>query len=305
MQRPPSIARLLRTWTVVGVTSLVAVATLLPRRSTAQAPCSDCASGEPQDASGCCPATPAPAKPQPAPSKPPARPTAVGMATVAGGSFTMGDRGDVVTVATFSLDVTEVTVDAYTACAQSGQCTADHPGQQRTRNRMTFTADARCNYGVSGRGNHPMNCVDWGQSATYCHAQGKRLPTEEEWEWAARGGSQGRTYPWGNSAPDFQLCWSGVTKRDGTCPVGSFREGDAPGGIHDLAGNVEEWTSSNVRSTESYSEAEDARVMAKHPVYRGGDFALGLNNASVFRAASRYWISPSIRDSSIGFRCAR
>jgi formylglycine-generating enzyme required for sulfatase activity len=302
MQRPPSIARPLRTWTAVGVTSLVAVATLIPRWSTAQAPCRDCASGVPQDASGCCPATPAPAKPQPPSSNAPARPAAVAMATVPGGSFTMGDRGDAVTVATFSLDVTEVTVDAYTACAQSGQCMADHAGQW-TRDGITFTAETQCNYGVEGRGNHPMNCVDWRQSATYCHAHGKRLPTEEEWEWAARGGSQRRTYPWGDSAPAFQLCWSGMTKRDGTCPVGSFREGDAPGGIHDLAGNVDEWTSSDFRTTESYSNAHDARVMGKHPVYRGGDF--GLYDASYFRAAHRMWITRSYRDSSIGFRCAR
>jgi formylglycine-generating enzyme required for sulfatase activity len=218
----------------------------------------------------------------------------------------MGDRGDAVTVATFSLDVTEVTVDAYTACAQSGQCMADHPGQ-RTRDGITFTADTRCNYEVAGRGNHPMNCVDWGQSAMYCHAQGKRLPTEEEWEWAARGGSQRRTYPWGNSAPEFQLCWSGMTKRDGTCPVGSFREGDAPGGIHDLAGNVDEWTSSNVSTFGGTAEEISHGRMAKARVYRGGNWGLGSwdGDAFFFRAAKRNAITPFHRGYGIGFRCAR
>ena len=232
------------------------------------------------------PANLAPA-PQPAPS---GRGCPAGMASLPGGSFTMGDRNDSVTVQPFCMDVTEVTVDAYEVCVRAGQCSADHPGQW-TPDGNTFTAATACNYGVSGRGNHPVNCVDWGQSATYCHAQGKRLPSEEEWEWAARGESQGRSYPWGNAAPNFQLCWSGIQKRSGTCPVGSFPEGDAPGGIHDLAGNVLEWTSSNFDATGA------ARVN------RGGSWYNVV--ASYFRAAYRDWYSPSYRFYLLGFRCAR
>jgi formylglycine-generating enzyme required for sulfatase activity len=166
-----------------------------------------------------------------------------GMVSLAGGSFTMGDRQDQVTVSTFCLDATEVTVDAFGACVRAGQCSADNVGTQFWDNQDH--GEGACNWGVAGRGNHPINCVDWGQAATYCNAQGKRLPTEEQWEWAARGGSRGFTYPWGNAEPDFQACWSGVSERSGTCPVGSLPQGDAPGGIHDLAGNVWEWTSSN------------------------------------------------------------
>jgi len=145
-----------------------------------------------------------------------------------------------------------------------------------------------------------MNCVDWFQSVTYCHAQGKRLPTEEEWEWAARGGSAGWVYPWGNVAPDVQVCWSGFEttgrmgvgfpKRTGTCVVGSRRSGDAPGGIHDLAGNVQEWTSSNY----------DARVDFR--VYRGGHWL--DDKASHVRAGVRGVGGPLDRDSRLGFRCA-
>jgi hypothetical protein len=166
-----------------------------------------------------------------------------GMAAIAGGSFKMGDRGDNVTVGAFCMDVTEITVDAYAVCVKAGKCSADHLGELSS-DGQSFSASNTCNYGVSGRGNHPINCVDWGQAATFCHEQGKRLPSEEEWEWAARGESQGRVYPWGGATPDFQACWSGVNKRTGTCPVASFPDGDAPGGIHDLAGNVWEWTSS-------------------------------------------------------------
>jgi len=232
------------------------------------------------------------------PSPPAATPTAAprpscpaGMAAIPGGSYTLGDRHDTVTVAPFCLDVSEVTVDAYSACVGSGRCTADHPGQW-TMDGATFTADARCNYGAGGRGNHPMNCVDWGQSGTYCGAQGKRLPTEEEWEWAARGGSQGRVYPWGNAAADFQLCWSGMTKRDGTCSVGSFPSGDAPGGIHDLAGNVWEWTSTKFDATGA------ARVT------RGGGW--DSDGASILvRSSIRLPAPPSYRGRVNGFRCAR
>jgi len=193
-----------------------------------------------------------------------------------------------VTVQPFSLDATEVTVDAYAACVQSGQCTADHLGET-TMNGIAFFASPLCNYGVSGRGNHPVNCVDWGQAATYCHAQGKRLPTQEEWEWAARGGAEGRTYPWGNAAPDFQPCWSGITKRASTCPVGSNSSGDAPGGIHDLAGNVWEWTSSNM--------GPDNRVI------RGG--AWTNTDAQGLTVANTNGAHPPWHTEALGMRCAR
>ena len=168
--------------------------------------------------------------------------------------------------------------DAYAACVRGGQCTAEG-----------LSCGGAATYGVAGKGNHPINCVDWGQSATYCNAQGKRLPSEEEWEWAARGGSRGFTYPWGNAEPGFQACWSGVSKRSGTCAVGSLSQGDAPGGIHDLAGNVWEWTSS--------------KYDANTRVIRGGGWGSGV--ASFLRAAVRNGGAPTSRDVSLGFRCAR
>jgi len=193
-----------------------------------------------------------------------------------------------VTVQGFCLDVTEVTVDAYTACVQTGRCTGDHP-RQWTADGTTFSADEACNYGVSGKGPHPMNCVDWTQATTYCQANGKRLPTEEEWEWAARGGAEGRTYPWGAAPPSGQLCWSGTKKRSGTCAVGSYPAGDAPGGIHDLAGNVWEWTASNHEG--------NTRVR------RGGGW-INEDTASP-RAAHRGRSTPAFRSDLLGFRCAR
>jgi formylglycine-generating enzyme required for sulfatase activity len=215
----------------------------------------------------------------PAPARAPGAGVALdGMVSLPGGTFTMGDRGDTVKVSPFSLDVTEVTVDAYKRCAT---CSAPDTG-------------GYCNWGVSGRGSHPVNCVDWNQATAFCAAVGKRLPTEEEWEWAARGTTRGTTYPWGNGAPGRQLCWDGEGSdlgkgnRHGTCPVGSYPGGDSPEGIKDLAGNVWEWTASN---------SATARVL------RGGGWSSDI--PAGVRAAIRVDNDPGDRNGGLGFRCAR
>ena len=198
-----------------------------------------------------------------------------GMVQLVGGTYTMGDRKDTVTVAGFWLDVTEVTADAYAACVRSGRCTAD--GLQ-----CSDTAT----YGASGKGNHPINCVDWSQATAYCASIGRRLPTEEEWEWAARGAARGSAYPWGDDAPGGQLCWN---RKNGTCAVGLFPAGDSPQGVKDLAGNVWEWTHSN--------------FYASSRVDRGGGWS--SSNPDVVRASSRRGRAPSDRSHDLGFRCAR
>lgn len=95
-----------------------------------------------------------------------------------------------VTVAAFCMARTEMTVAEYDACVAAGRCTA-----------AGALHNPHCNTGMSGRSNHPINCVDLAQATAYCEAQGARLPTEEEWEYAARG-AEGRRYPWGSAAPD-------------------------------------------------------------------------------------------------------
>jgi sulfatase modifying factor 1 len=213
------------------------------------------------------------------PAKPiaPAAPRASeGMAQLAGGTYTMGDTKQTVTVAPVALDLTEVTVDAYAKCVSAGKCSAPNTG-------------GYCNWNVGGKGNHPINCVDWNQATAYCQWAGKRLPTEPEWEWAARGQARGTEYPWGNDAPGAHACWNRWSSKQDTCAVGGFPSGDAPGGIHDLAGNVWEWTSTAYDSS--------ARVS------RGGSWSSG--NPSFLRAANRIRFVPSFRDSNLGFRCAR
>jgi formylglycine-generating enzyme required for sulfatase activity len=221
-----------------------------------------------------------------------------GMVRVPGGTFQMGSApGDgyederpphAETVATLCLDRTEVTVAAYRACVETKACTEPDKGE-------------RCNWGAAGRDEHPINCVDWSQAKTFCGAAGKRLPTEREWEYAARG-PEGRTYPWGESTPSNQLCWNGEGsdlgrgKRQSTCKVGSYPAGNSPLGLQDLAGNVWEWVEDLYCPYTRRDCAGTARVN------RGGAWSYGY--ASDMRAANRHRYAPADRSYGVGFRCA-
>jgi formylglycine-generating enzyme required for sulfatase activity len=201
-----------------------------------------------------------------------------GMVRLHGGTFAMGGR--TITVAPFALDVTEVTVAAYTGCVSTGKCSA-----------QGLSCSGFANYGKADRATHPINCVDWVQASAYCASVGKRLPTEEEWEWAARGAERGTTYPWGNHAPREQLCWNGRgSDRQWyySCSVGAYPTGDSPHGVHDLSGNVSEWT--------SYADGE-------RRVYRGGGWANA--NPAVFAASYRFVVGRTHKDDDIGLRCAK
>jgi formylglycine-generating enzyme required for sulfatase activity len=213
------------------------------------------------------------------------------MAAIPGGTFTMGSESGEsdekpvhsVTVGGFCMDVTEVTVDAYAACVRAGQCTARDMGPN-------------CNYGTAGKGKHPINCVDWQEAVNYCMWQKKELPSEEQWEYAARGGREGRMYPWGSAAPSASLlCWQrsiGI----GTCEVGSYPAGAY--GLKDMAGNVWEWTAT------TYCDAYSAsKKCTNSRVVRGGGWL--SSSPSVVRAAIRGRGGASPRGDSLGFRCAR
>jgi formylglycine-generating enzyme required for sulfatase activity len=242
-----------------------------------------------------------------------------GMAVLPGGTYVMGEMKETVTVAPFALDRTEVTVAMYSKCVGKGDCSAE--GVRTTNFWGTSKWDRFCNWGKAGKREHPMNCVDWYQATAYCQWAGKRLPTEAEWEWAARGQARGTLYPWGNEPPEGRACWNRYDfMRDtgtGTCAVAAFPTGDAPGGIHDLAGNVWEWTSTALDVDEEVAVVDDAvrrelagvrehrlvRVVSSARVNRGGSW--GHDDPSFFRAAFRSRIGPSSRGGDLGFRCAR
>lgn len=129
----------------------------------------------------------------------------------------------------FCLDIGEVSTASYGACVQAGQCTPALVGPGE-----------RCNLTRADRGDHPINCVTANQAAGFCGWLGKRLPTDAEWTFVARGGARNNPYPWGRLPPDpTRACLDRAA--DGTCPIGQRTAGASPEGVLDLVGNVEEW----------------------------------------------------------------
>jgi len=241
----------------------------------------------------------APAQPKIEPAAAPATATALpeGMVYIPGGSFDMGPPREVTMgrapqrtqVAPFFLDRTEVTVAAYLACVQSKACTASQhqAGCNATAKKPLLR--------------HPINCITKTQAERYCAAQGKRLPSEAEWEFAARG-TDGRIYPWGNEDAGEQVCWQGRHGADfkKTCPVGSFPPGASPFGALDMAGNVAEWTST--------SETETAAAGAFRT--RGGGYPvepIDLSSPETLMIRADQWETFSAEDNSpkLGVRCAK
>jgi formylglycine-generating enzyme required for sulfatase activity len=185
------------------------------------------------------------------------------------------------TVGDVCMDQDEVTVAEFTACVADGGCTSPLTGYE-------------CNYGMSGREDHPVNCVDWFQAGEYCAWSGQRLPTEWEWEWAARGRDEGRTYPWGEATPtcEYAVMFDVATgcREDHTSEVGSKSPtGDSRDGLRDMAGNAWEWTGS------WYDYNEVSRVG------RGGGWVSGDTD---LRADDRSTGDPSRSYDFVGFRCA-
>jgi formylglycine-generating enzyme required for sulfatase activity len=234
-----------------------------------------------------------PVPPVPPPPPPPSK--GARMVRIPAGMFQMGsndgsyDEKPVhsVTLTSFEMDVTEVTVAEYQACVQAKKA-GDAQGCEAA------DTGVNCNSGKPGREQHPVNCVDWNQATGYCKWAGKRLPTEEEWEYAARG-MDGRVYPWGNEQPTNQLCWD---RSDGTCPVGSYPKGASPFGVLDMAGNVWEWT-----ETEYCDSYVVSKKCTNARVVRGGSWSYYL--PSYVRAPHRVSVDATVRSSILGFRCAR
>jgi len=250
------------------------------------------------------------------------------MTAIPGGTFQMGDvNGDpdevpvhAVTVAPFSLDLHEVTVRAYAACVQAGGCTPASEtvayGEQ-TAGRVKLFSEF-CNARYKDRLDHPVNCVDAFQAEDYCRWQGKRLPTEEEWEYAARGGDQERKFAWGDTPPTPELAnlcggeciamfkgidfpWTGAYPTNdpyvNTAPVGSFPAGAARWGNLDMVGNVKEFTATE------YCPYLQPNCHSGQQVGRGSAWMSAL--LKKIRVARRVFDVPWHRSQDLGMRCAQ
>jgi len=157
---------------------------------------------------------------------------------------------------------------------------------------------SHCASYLSRADEHPVACVSWTDAKTYCEWVGKRLPTEEEWEYAAHG-MDGRLYPWGNSPPSRSLlCWQrspfhGLCL---PCGVGSFPAGASPFGLLDMVGNVMEWTSAQV----CVGNGTTRRCRVTHPLKGdpGGCYSYDPTDAD-------HIAPPQLSSMDTGFRCAR
>ncbi|MDP8254859.1 MAG: formylglycine-generating enzyme family protein [Candidatus Alcyoniella australis] len=264
----------------------------------------------------------------------------VGMVLIPGGTFQMGCfPGDSecaanerprhqVTISRFYMDEHEVTVDEYAQCVSADLC-----GNPSSGNKQF-------NWNKSRRDKHPINGVDWINADKYCQWQGKRLPTEAEFEYLLRNGRDGGIYPWDNSSippGNYGNYADESVKRRypeatddgyvGTSPVCSFSRDQF--GLCDISGNVFEWCAdwdgNNYYSTSpardpqgpSYCNAvtvvtvfrdESGRDVSKstdvieYRVVRGGSW---FSNARALRASCRNWPTPGDRSLNVGFRCSR
>jgi formylglycine-generating enzyme required for sulfatase activity len=258
-----------------------------------------------------------------------------GMIAIPGGSFFMGsDEGlalekpaHQVKVSPYCIDEFETTVADYKACSDAGRCkragTTNEWQGISDKERKAF--DPLCNIrDPEGHGNHPINCVDWDMADKFCKEQGKRLPTEAEWEFSARG-PDGRKYPWGDEDPALGhmnacgkecVAWgrkNGMEMKamyesdDGfanTAPVGSFPKGASRYGVQDVVGNVWEWVADNYGEY-GKEESKDPKGPegGDERVIRGG--AWNGSYASWVRPTFRYKDTPSKRSYGIGLRCAK
>jgi cysteine-rich repeat protein len=267
--------------------------------------------------------------------------TPPGMVNIPAGDFWMGCNVAVetgcntsrelpyhlVTLDAYAIDKYEVTADKYKTCVAANGCTSPSTtnpycsGFSAPYNNWDSATDAP----RTGRGNHPVNCVNWEKAVTYCAWKGIQdtgtaymLPTEAQWEKAARGGcelygdcgAESRKYPWGDMTA---TCTYAVMDdggdgcgENGTWPVGSKSPtGDSLYGLKDMAGNVWEWTRDWYSATYYSSSPETNPENTTAAIYRSRRGGSWLNNASGLRASSRssgYPANPFIHS---GFRCSQ
>jgi formylglycine-generating enzyme required for sulfatase activity len=217
------------------------------------------------------------------------------MINIPAGTFAMGfgTERHMVTLSAYSIDMNEVTNARYKLCVDAGACLAP--------STTTEYADAT-------KAQFPVAYVTWQKAATYCAWAGKRLPTEAEWERAARGTDE-RTYPWGATTPNCTLTNGSVGGAgsdicvDALTAVGTHPTGMSAAGLHDMAGNAREWVSDWYAAYPAGNATDpQGPGSGTDKIARGGSF---VSIASELTTYVRPIRAPSSADSFIGFRCAK
>lgn len=230
----------------------------------------------------------------------------VPMREIPAGEFTMGryvPKGKrdespphQVSLKKFYMDVYEVNIKRYQSCVNAGACTPPS---------LSYKSDSTNYYLHPAYVNYPVADITWFQADTYCKWRNARLPTEAEWEKAARGGLSDKKYPWGNNSPTCEpghqnsanlygeLCKKHILH------VGSFSSNAY--GLYDMAGNVNEWVSSWYEPYPTNMDSYNTEYGKKNRVIRGGSYQAYPHE---YLVTKRDFLPPGDHLDTVGFRCA-
>lgn len=225
------------------------------------------------------------------------------MALVPEGKFTMGSADNfadekpahLVSLNPYYIDKYEVTNRNYNLCVQNGECL---PPKKRSSKTQTSY------FGNLEFDNYPVIYVTWDMAQKYCQWRDARLPSEAEWEKAARGAA-GRIYPWGDTIKNTEANYNGLV--GDLAVVGKYYSGTSPYGLFDMAGNAQEWVNDWYQANYYSSLFGDVQnpqgpSTGDERVIRGGSWDAGKN---FIRTTYRFKSAPSVSFYNISFRCAK